>query len=519
MSHHEIHFTNLIDWLDNRLDTEARERVEAHVASCPACQRDLAWLQRVIQAARSDDTVEPPAEAVAQVKALYRAQKATLRAQQRAPRLAFAFALTLVLLISMAWYLTQVPTLFAREATLTTVLGSAQVRRADSQTWQEMAAGETVREGDGVRVLDGTAVLALFEGSLLEMQAGSELALSRLRSGLFGATYQIVLGQTAGVVDYNVAPLRSALCRFEAYAPTVRVAVHGTRFVIAVQSQEQTQVTVLQGRVEVTSAVTKTVLVEREAAVVPANAPLVYLPTLTPLPTPEPAATPTPSPAAPTLPSPTATPTHMPALPPQQGRHPTAVPPSSTPQPMPSQTPSPTPSVSITPTLTLEANRVPFRGVIESLPARLLGAWTISGQTVWVTPRTQITGTPEVGRHVRGIALATAGQALVALRIEIEEPYPTATPSPGLGTYPTATPQPMRTTVPGPRPSPIITVPPMRTPIATLLPRRTPHRTPIPSSTPSPQPSASPEATATPPATDWADASPTPEPTIVRHKR
>jgi hypothetical protein len=187
--------------------------------------------------------------------------------------------------------------------------------------------------------------------------------------------------------------------------------------------------------------------------------------------------------------------------------------------------------VSITPTLTLEANRVPFRGVIESLPARLLGAWTISGQTVWVTPRTQITGTPEVGRRARGIALATAGQALVALRIEIEEPYPTATPSPGLGphptatpspglgTYPTATPWPIHTVVPGPRPSPIITVPSMRTPIATLLPRRTPHRTPTSPSTPSPQPSASPEATATPLAADWADASPTPEPTIVRHKR
>ncbi|MBC7260582.1 MAG: zf-HC2 domain-containing protein, partial [Chloroflexi bacterium] len=183
MSRHEVHFTNLVDWLDNRLDAETRRRVETHVASCPTCQRDLAWLQRVVQAARSDDMVEPPQEVVARAKALYRVKRAAAHAPLRVPRLAFTLALTLVLLISATVYLSQVPTLFAREATLAMVEGSVQVQRLGTEEWQAAGLGEALHEGDGIRVEDGTVTLARFEGSLLGMRAGSELTLSTMRSG------------------------------------------------------------------------------------------------------------------------------------------------------------------------------------------------------------------------------------------------------------------------------------------------------------------------------------------------
>lgn len=537
MRRHEVHFTNLIDWLDNQLSAEERQRIEAHLANCPTCQRDLAWLQRVVQAARSDDTVAPPAEAVAQVKALFRAHKMQLAQREqrwvRMPRFAFALALTLVLLISIAVYLSRVPTLFAREATLAMMEGTIEMQRSGTGKWQAADMGEILHEGDGIRVVDGTATIALFEGSVLGIQQGSELVFSVMRSGLFGATYNVVLQQPAGEVDYNVAPLRSSLCRFEAYAPTVRVAVRGTRFVITVQDQKQTQVTVLQGRVEVTSATTKTVLTEREVAIVPANAPLIYLPTLTPLPTPEPSVSKTPlltsSPTVAVLPSPSAI--DMSPAPRGEGSHRTATPPSVTTHPMPSETPTPSTSVTVTPTLPLRGNQVLFQGTIESFPPRLLGLWTVDGQTIVVTPRTQIRGTPEVGRQARGTALAIAAQPLMALEIEIEEPqlgetplpsptpqlgpHPVRTPQPGLGPHPVRTPQPMLTIGPGQWPSPVITLPAIRTPqpMATLLPRRTPQWAPTPPSVPSPQPSASPEATTTPLATEFTEATPTPLPT------
>lgn len=529
MSGHEVHFTNLVDWLDNRLDAETRQRVEKHLAGCPACQRDLAWLQRVIHAARSDDTIEPPTEAVAQVKALYRTKTKPLAPARASrvwptahmPHLAFAFALTFVLLVSTVLYLTQTPTLFAREATLITTVGSAQTRRMGEAEWQAVGPGEALREGDGVRVVDGTAVLTLFDGSLLEMQGGSELTFSALRSGLFGSTYQIVLQQTAGSVDYNVAELCSSRCLFEVLAPTARVAVRGTRFVITVQNQEQTHVTVLQGSVQVVSPLTTTILAEREAAIVPAHALPVYLPTLTPLPTLEPSATTTPSPhpsltARKWLPfvTPTPIPTEPQAARPQQ---PTAPRPSETAPHRPSEMPTFTATASITPTSTsLASNQLHFRGTIESFPRNLLGLWTISGQSILVTPRTQITGTPAVGRQVRGIALALDRRPLMALQMEIEEPQPGLTP--WLGPHPTHTPMPLWTPEPGQFPSPTRTVRPRRTllPTITIPPRRTPILTPILPITPVPQPTVSLEATATPAAVDLAEATPTPVPTMYQ---
>lgn len=538
MSHQKVHFSDLVDWLDNRLDAEERQQVEAHLATCPACQRDLAWLQRVIRAARADDMVEPPPEVVARVKALFRARKTQLAQQKMRwtwmPRLAFVLALTLLLFVSTAVYLSQVPTLFAREATVSMAEGSVQVRHLGVGEWQDIRPGETLREGDEVRTADGVAVFALFEGSQLEMQSGGELSLSTLRSDLFGTTYQIVVQQAAGVVDYDVAPLRNPLCRFEAHAPTVHVAVRGTRFVITVQSQEQTQVTVLQGSVEVANAITKTVLAEREVAIVPADAPLIYLPTLTPLPTLEPAVSKTPPPPLQTVlglptPSATATPTSIAQMPKQQGSHLRVTPFSTTVQPIPSQTPALTVSLTLTPTPSLKANQVPFHGTIEHLPPRLLGFWTIDGRTILVTPRTQISGTPEVGRQVRGIALAIAGQPFIALQMEIEEPQPAETsppsPTPGFGPHPVRTPWPTLTMGPHGWPSPMITPPAPHTPlpITTLLPRRTPHWMPTPPSIPLPQPTVSPEATATPfagewvemtpYATEWAEATTTPQPT------
>ena len=99
MKRHSITLADLADWADGRLDAEAQRRVQAHLADgCPACQRDLAWLQRVIAAARTDQTVEPPGESVARVKDLYRSRFVRPAPQPRrlrlslSPRLAVALA-------------------------------------------------------------------------------------------------------------------------------------------------------------------------------------------------------------------------------------------------------------------------------------------------------------------------------------------------------------------------------------------------------------------------------------------
>jgi hypothetical protein len=62
-----------------------------------------------------------------------------------------------------------------------------------------------------------------------------------------------------------------------------------------------------------------------------------------------------------------------------------------------------------------ESERVEFTGDVESISA---GIWLIGGQTVIVTPETEIDGDPEVGDSVRVRAVRLANGDLVAERIE-----------------------------------------------------------------------------------------------------
>jgi len=96
VNRHRISFENLIDWVDERLDRETHRAVATHLASrCPLCEADLSWIRRVIETARSDDAIEPPADVVARAKAIYRPQM--LRTARRAwlPRLSWSLRLGL----------------------------------------------------------------------------------------------------------------------------------------------------------------------------------------------------------------------------------------------------------------------------------------------------------------------------------------------------------------------------------------------------------------------------------------
>ena len=492
MNPHAVPFEQLADWVDGRLDPQTERKVQSHLAAgCPACERDLAWLRRVTEAARTDQTVQPPAEAVAQVVALYRPYRQRAALQRRPMgrirwrQLALGVAAMLIVAFAVASYLSQVPTVFAREALLAAVQGTAQARPAGGLEWRTLQQGARLGEGEQVRVAGGLAVVTLFDGTLLEMQPGTELTLTSLRSGLLGATYRIQVNQLAGSVDYDVAPLRSHLCSFEAQAPTVRVSVHGTRFVITVQTEVETKVTVLQGRVRVESAVESKELAEREVAIVPADAPLVLLPTLTPTATATPAVLPTegasataPSAVEPGRSAPPAT-----AVPTQVIRVTDTLQLSATPTA--AATLVITPAAELTRTLRAPSTPTPrateeplilqFSGPIERFPPQLLGMWRIGGRDVLVGHSTRIIGKPEVGRHadVTGsmpVGSNAAAQRVVAIQIDIEEPEATHTAEPSRTPRPTHTPRPTRTSRPTHTPRPARSPGPPSTPEPTPTP-------------------------------------------------
>ncbi|MFH1929757.1 MAG: FecR domain-containing protein, partial [Chloroflexota bacterium] len=287
MIRHSISFENLADWLDDRLDPEASRAVRAHLdGGCSACETDLAWLRRIRQTARTDDTIEPAAELVARTKAIYRPTRSRDPRETARPwsgrRLRFAAALTAFFIVAVGVAFSAYwPTLFKRDGRLTAIRGTVEARPSGDAEWRPVSLGDPLCEGNRVRASDGTAVLVLFDGTTLQMELGSEIVLSSLRSSSLGGSSRIAVQQRVGSVRYDVIRLVGGRSVFLVQSPTALVTVRGTSFVVTVESNLETRVAVLDGIVEVAGPVDSAILTVHEVAVIPANAPVQFLPTLT----------------------------------------------------------------------------------------------------------------------------------------------------------------------------------------------------------------------------------------------
>ncbi len=505
MMRHPVSFENLADWLEGRLDPRTRQLVEEHLEhGCRTCESDLHWLRRMTDGLRSEIATEPPPELVARAKALYRSRQSTEIRQPRAwpllrlPRLAMAGAALALVLAVVSVALTVVPEALAGAAGLTSLQGLAE-RSGASGPWQQLKVGDNLHSGDSLRVLRGTVVLTLFEGSTLELQPGARLTLSSLRSGLLGVAVRIAVSQEEGEVAYDVAAMRSPTSSFQVRSPAAVVTVRGTRFSLTVQSSQETKVEVFDGRVEVANEVTRQVLTQSQVAVVPVSAPLIHLPTLTPVSTPTPISTrmSTASPSD-TVPPASAesSATPFPSLWTESTPHITSPSPVNTLTSVPSNTSTrmalpdlaPTELVSRTATITLTseprrtplAQQVEFAGLIEKMPPSRLGLWLIGGRQVLVRPDTVITGRPIPGKWAKVQAWQYLLRPLEAIRIVVEDEGPVRTPEPGSTKPqpPPTTPQRPTATVPIPRTSTpwSLRTPATREPRPTWTPRAT--RTP-----------------------------------------
>jgi hypothetical protein len=452
MTRHPVSFAELADLVDGCLGEEARRRIGLHLASgCPVCERDVTWLEWITSTAKTDDTVEPPPASVSSIKALYRVRVdrapparvivRRLRVSGFARRLAVA-ALLFIAAVTLA---SQVPFLFPRQASLSAASGTVQRRTAASTEWSELAEGESLSEGDSVRAVTDLAVLTLFDGSVLELQEGTGLTLATLRAGFLNGSHRVVLDQVSGSVDYTVASLESPFSSFETQAPTVRVEVRGTRFVVTVARETETQVSVLQGSVWLVNAVERTVLEERGVALVPREAAVIHLPTLLPTPSPVPTRTPVPTaslmPAVPTRSvedtrsetssrapgedvNNSATPSA--ALSWLAERAVTAKAPTRLPRSV-SAMPTPSASLTISPPTVAQPLKREYGGLIKAFPPTLMGVWHIGARDFLANAETQISGRPLVGRRAEVLFLVPPNLALdgrppLAVRIDVRHP-------------------------------------------------------------------------------------------------
>jgi anti-sigma factor RsiW len=79
--HNHIAYTLLVDMVEGRLRPDAA--MLAHLADCPACAGNTAWLERVLGLMRSDTSVDAPPELVARAKRLFQIQPPAARPSLR----------------------------------------------------------------------------------------------------------------------------------------------------------------------------------------------------------------------------------------------------------------------------------------------------------------------------------------------------------------------------------------------------------------------------------------------------
>lgn len=115
-------------------------------------------------------------------------------------------------------------------------------------------ASAPLAEGTKLEVgTDGFVAVRLADGSIVRVNAQSDVQLRQLRRRGRAGSVQSVLEVQRGSVESTVTPSKDALRRFEVRTPRAVTSVRGTRFGVALSEEGRTTAAVLQGAVAVQS--------------------------------------------------------------------------------------------------------------------------------------------------------------------------------------------------------------------------------------------------------------------------
>ncbi len=120
---------------------------------------------------------------------------------------------------------------------------------------RNLQAGEVLQEGDQLQ-LDPNAFVAvrLADGSLVRVQAQSDVQLQQMRRRGRAGSLQSVLELHSGGLDASVTPEPANPRRFEIRTPVASTSVRGTRFSVQVDASGRTIAAVDEGAVAVAAA-------------------------------------------------------------------------------------------------------------------------------------------------------------------------------------------------------------------------------------------------------------------------
>ena len=132
------------------------------------------------------------------------------------------------------------------------VQGDAQVLLPGATAPVALQAGQALPEGARVQVpADGFINVRLSDGTVIRVQADSEVRLRQLRRRGRAGDAQSVLELERGGVESTVPPSRSGARRFEIRTPMASTSVRGTRFGVQLDRDGRTLTAVTEGSVAV----------------------------------------------------------------------------------------------------------------------------------------------------------------------------------------------------------------------------------------------------------------------------
>ncbi len=280
------------DILQKKLDQlESGVPLENVLADLPAEAKELEMLIRLAAAVRNAPHPEP---AAAQVSAQRReVLAAAVRNTQPAVRRGYgtvtrrpawnwltagalmaaagAMALFIIVVLVSAnfWFSTR----DMNSARVEFLNGQVQVASDPAGTnWKNIDVGARLRAGDRLRTLGASnATLVFFEGTHTFVSPNSELTFSQL-NGSAGNTIQVKINQTAGETWNKVIPFKdNPKSSFLVQTPSGTASVHGTSFNVQVGKTGQTHFAVDTGEVRVQNNASEVTLLAGQATTAKPN--------------------------------------------------------------------------------------------------------------------------------------------------------------------------------------------------------------------------------------------------------
>jgi len=128
--------------------------------------------------------------------------------------------------------------------------GAVYVMKAGTDTWVEAQVGMVLGPGDMIKTGDDSgAVITFFDGTTVELEAGTEIELILLGYSADTDSTTIRIGQTIGSIIFRVTKLIDPASSYDVETPTGEASVRGSAMRVEVAEDGTTQITNLQGNI------------------------------------------------------------------------------------------------------------------------------------------------------------------------------------------------------------------------------------------------------------------------------